>query len=478
MRNNKLAFLALIFSLIFCAQLTVMGFAKFNSVETYGAAANFIDFPNHFTKIRINIPYLILNIIYLAWLLQNCWTDNKYSDFLVILKHAAIFLIIAFVSYPYSNDIYLYLQYGLMDLNGINPFINPAGNFTSNLSPFLHWSQTSTYGPISQLFFMIAAYTVPFSPVLGVYIFKVFCVFVHVINAYLIWRLLKSSYNRSQITMAYLINPFLLAEQVSGAHVDVFLSNALILLIGCMLRRHYVAVILMIWLGFLEKTLPIIWLPLALNFLVRKRRWKELAITAFLSLIIIIILSHTVLPTIQAWQSLLNPGVKGAVARSLHHLLKLLLNLLPNLTIQKQVILSVFTSITYLSFAVYYIWTLLQPYLKRRYSEANLILDIGWTTLILFLFATPWLMPWYPSVLLPITALITNSPLFVLTSLTFCISSSLIYGTGSGSSAISIITSITTIVPPIVMLLVGPKFLDRIIERVPLLNNKLSSKLS
>ncbi len=215
-----------------------------------------------------------------------------------------------------------------------------------------------------------------------------------------------------------------------------------------------------------------------MNFLVRKRRWKELAITAFLSLIIIIILSHTVLPTIQAWQSLLNPGVKGAVARSLHHLLKLLLNLLPNLTIQKQVILSVFTSITYLSFAVYYIWTLLQPYLKRRYSEANLILDIGWTTLILFLFATPWLMPWYPSVLLPITALITNSPLFVLTSLTFCISSSLIYGTGSGSSAISIITSITTIVPPIVMLLVGPKFLDRIIERVPLLNNKLSSKLS
>ncbi len=476
-KNKTLIFFAITFAFIFGAELTSMGFAKFHSVEVSGAVANYFDFPKDHTRFIVNISYLLVNIIYVTWLVQNR-KENNYSNFLCILRRAAIFLIIAFISYPYSNDIYMYLQYGLMDLNGINPFLNPASSFTSPLSPFLHWSQTSTYGPISQLFFMFAAYFVPVSPLLGIYVFKIFCLFIHGINTYLVWRLLKNSCNRSKITMAYLINPLLLAEQVSGAHIDVFICNALLLLIYCLYRRHYIGVILIIWIGFLEKTFPIIWLPLALNFLISKRRWKDLAISGFLSLMIIIILSSTFIPTMEAWKSLLNPGVDGAVARSLHHLLNLLLNFLPTTAIQeRQATSSVFKSVTYLGFAIYYVWTLLQSYLRRGYSEANLILDIGWTTLILFLFATPWLMPWYPSVLLPVTALIINSPLFVLTSLTFCISSSLIYGTGAGHSAFSIITSAITVVPSILMLVLAPKFLNRIIERVPLLSNSLRAKL-
>jgi alpha-1,6-mannosyltransferase len=468
MTNNqkKITVLAVGLSLIFCAELTGMGFAKFNSVSSGGE--NFYDFPARgfsWTRFIVNTAYISLNTIYVIWLLQYK-RNNNYSNFLKLFRHAAIFIIIAFVTYPFSSDIYLYLQYGLMGLNGINPYTNPAFSFSSVLSPFLHWGQTATYGPISQLFFIAAASTVAVSPILGVYVFKIFCVIIHGINAYLIWNLLKTSTNQSKITMAYLINPLLLSEHLSGGHVDVFLCNTLIILIGCLYYRYYIAASLAIGIGFLVKTLPIIWLPMVSSFLLRQRRWKALAIAALLYFVIIILLSYTVLPTVEAWKSLLNPGVEGATSRSLHHLLNLSLNYLPNISPQTQeIILSVFKFLTYLSFAIYYIWTVLQPYLRRSYSEANLISDIGWSTLVLFLFATPWVMPWYPSVLLPVTALSIHSQLFVLTSLTFCLSSSVIVGGGSGGSALSIITSLTTVGPPILVLLFGRQFLDRLIER-------------
>lgn len=471
-----LIILAIIASLVFCTELTIMGWTKFYSVLAGGE--NYSDFATggiSKPRLLINLSVIILNIIYVIWLFQPEQNIEEIS-FSKILKYGAIFLVIAFVSYPYSSDVYMYLQYGLMSLNGISPYLNPASSFDSVLSPFLHWSQTATYGPVSMLFFMAAALTVPISPILGVYVFKLFCLLVHGFNAYLIWYLLKSSQHRRKITLLYLLNPLLLTEHITGAHVDVFVSNTLIILVGCLYYRQYLGATLALWLGFSTKTLPIIWLPLVVNFLVRQKRWKDLAIVIILSLLIILYLNYTALPTFQAWASLVNPGVTGKQARSLHHLLSLFLNIFtPFIYETKQLILAGASSFSYLGFALYYIWNLFQPYIRKNYSEANLVSEIGWTTLILFLFATPWLMPWYASVLLPIAALIINSPLFVLTSLTFCLSSSIIVGSGSGQTALTLITSTITVGPAIVVLIVGRKFLNRIVERVPLLNNRLPS---
>ncbi len=474
-KNQKiLTIFALISSILFCIELTIIGWTKFSSIISTGEHYNY-DFPVvgfSFPRVLVNIAYISLNIIYVIWLLQP-QQPNGISKFLDILRQIWGFLIITFITYPLSTDIYMYLQDGLISLNRINPYIHPASSFRSVLSPFLQWSQTATYGPISQLFFMSAAFIVPVSPVLGVYIFKTFCGVVHVLNAYLIWRFLKTNIHRPKITTAYLLNPLILTQQLADAHVDVFVCNTLIVLIGCLYSRYYVAASLALWMGFLVKTFPIVWFPILEIFLIKQRRWKAFSISIFLSLVIIIILSFTFFPTIEAWESLLNPGVKGYVARSLHHLLYIILGFLPNLPAQtKEIVLSGFTSVTYFSFTIYYSWILIQIFLKRNYSEANLVSDIGWVTLVLFLFATPWLMPWYPTVLLPIAALSINYRLFVLTSITFCLFSSINLGTGSGTNLISAITSISTIGPPILMLLFGRKFLDHISERVPLLDKR------
>ncbi len=380
------------------------------------------------------------------------------SSFLDICKYAIPFLALALIAYPQSSDIYLYLHYGAMSLHNINPYLNSSDTFISNLSPFLHWLQTSTYGPVSLFFFSVSALAVPISPLLAVYIFKIICVLVHALNAYLIWRLLTSYENRNLITMAYLVNPMLLNEQITNAHLDVLVANTLIVLIGCIYYQRYVFAILAIWVGFLVKTLPIIWLPLVFAFLCKERRWKDLLASVLLSLLIIAVITYTFLPTVSAWRSLLNPGTAGATARSFHHALNLFLNFLPNVNVETtEIILSFFKYFAYLSWIVYYAGTLIKSFFRKNDSEINLVSDIGWTTLTLFLFATPWLMPWYPSILLPIAALSINSPKFVLTSLTFSLSPSIILGGGAGTTLISLVTSFVSVVPPTALLIFGRK---------------------
>jgi alpha-1,6-mannosyltransferase len=93
--------------------------------------------------------------------------------------------------------------------------------------------------------------------------------------------------------MAYLVNPMLLNEQIVNAHLDVLLANTLIVLIGCLYSGCYVCGLLAIWVGFLVKTLPIIWLPLVFAFLFNPRRWRDLAAGFLLYLLRITVINYT-----------------------------------------------------------------------------------------------------------------------------------------------------------------------------------------
>ncbi|WP_190805466.1 hypothetical protein [Leptolyngbya sp. FACHB-261] len=436
-----------------------MGWDKFTDI-THNTGGDYHTFPNLFTQLRIGIIYISLNVVYIIWLLggrQNRQPDRQlgyeFICFNDVIKYVSVFLLIAFVAYPVGNDVYLYLQYGLMSLNGVNPFTHGAGGFASELSPLIRWGQSSTYGPVAQLLFMAAATATSLSPILAVYLFKLFCLLIHIFNAYLVWRLLRFSAYRSSITAAYLVNPLLLFEQVASAHIDVLISTVVLLLAACLRYRRYAMAMAVAWVGFLIKTLPIVWLPLLSVFLIRQRRWLSLAIVIACSLIAAVALEQTVLPTVGAWKSLLNPGAAGT-ANSLHKLLKVSLDSAPGISANvQQLLLSKFKLIAYAGFAAFYIWTLLKVYGRQRYRETNLIVDIGWITLVLFLLATPWLMPWYASVLLAIVALNPESRVFALTTLSFCLSSSCVYalmGVGAASSVVMVGL-------PATMLLLAPK---------------------
>ncbi|MGB7895049.1 MAG: hypothetical protein WCF82_24550, partial [Microcoleus sp.] len=156
LKNQKILYAAaLAASIIFCIAMTSMGITKYYSVLQGGN--NYNDFPTSgFSLIRvlINGSYLIATVTYIIWLIQK---QQRSSSFLDICKYAIPFLALALIAYPHSSDIYIYLHYGAMSLHKINPYLNSSDSFVSNFSPFLHWGQTSTYGPVSLFFFTLSA---------------------------------------------------------------------------------------------------------------------------------------------------------------------------------------------------------------------------------------------------------------------------------------------------------------------------------
>jgi alpha-1,6-mannosyltransferase len=442
-------------ALVLCIIFTTGGLASFSDIIT-GKEGSFNDASfNGVSYVRFlsTLAYLCVSSAYIIWLLQKREISNDLK-FTQLLKPAAPFLLMAWIAYPLSNDIYLYLQYGLMGLRGVNPYIIPSSKVSTILDPLLYWLQTSTYGPVSESFFMVSALFVRLSPIVGVYIFKVFCLLAYILNAYLIWRFLKPSPSRSKLTLAYLLNPFLLIAHIADAHVDVFLCSSIILFIICLYNRLYVTSVLAITAGFLTKTLPIIWFPMVIGFLIRRRRWRELAIATALCLAIILLLSYTVFPTLAAWKSLLNPGVSGLTARSIHHVVNLIISFITGAElIRNQAIIQQIARFTFWGFAAFYGWKLLQPWMRQKYSEARLVADLGWVTLVLLLGATPWLMPWYPSVLLPFALLAVDAPIFSLTSFVFCLTTGAVIGTGSGDTLLSFVGCLITLVPAFCILI-------------------------
>jgi len=427
--NGVMTATALIFAVYLSMALVVLGLDKFYFIMAGGK--KFATFPDWYTQLGISLSYLALQLLYLFWLLR---TKQLYAfpRFVKILRYSAVFLALAFLSYPLGDDIYLYLHFGLMNLSGVNPLLHKAGSFTSELSPFVDWGQTSTYGTVSQLFFTMAAVVLPLSPILAIYAYKSFCLCLHILNGFLIWRLLPLP-ERGKITMAYLLHPLILMEQVGSGHVDILVATSLIALVGSLTRKWYILAFLVLWGGVLAKTIPLIWMPLVLILLVRQRHWKQLAGIALVSLVLLIVLWSTVMPGFGAWMSLLNPGVAGKYYSSIHALVKSWLELLhasspTSITLyQERQILQTLTQFTQIWFIAMYIWVAWRGYIKRYYLQENLMVDIGWVTLTLLLLATPWLMPWYASILLPIAALIPQAQLFGLTSLMFCLSSSSVY---------------------------------------------------
>lgn len=420
---------ALLLAIYLCVSLTLLGWEKYYYILAGGR--RFATFPNVASSLGISLTYLVLVLLHLVWVLSPNGFPS-FAQYSKVLRYSSIFLLLAFIAYPLGNDVYLYLHYGWMNLHRVDPFLTPAGDFISPLTPILDWKQTATYGPVSQILFSLAAIALPVHAIVAVYVFKLFCLIAHILNGYLVWRLTPKQI-QTKFAIAYLLCPLLLFEQVASAHVDVFISTCILLTVACVYTQRDVLAFLTLWLGFLSKTIPIIWMPLLGLFLIRQRRWRSLTLGILLSCTIIGILSVTLLRNIDAWRSLLNPGVMGQYQSSIHALIRAGLETLPFFVPEappaseyKYALLAL-TRYTLFGFAIFYGITAWRMLRRRFYTAASLVEDIGWVTLVLLLYSTSWLVPWYASIFYAIAVVVPSARLFGLTALMFGVSSSAMY---------------------------------------------------
>jgi alpha-1,6-mannosyltransferase len=333
----------------------------------------------------------------------------RLATFSRSLAVAAPAALLAFAAYPTTMDVYAYLHAGEMLRAGINPYTVPAGEVVSVFSPFIGWHQTTTYGPIALSLFSLASLAAPLGAIAAVYLFKVFCLVTHCANGYGIWRLLSADPRRATLTTAYLLCPPLLFELVAQAHVDVFLISSIVWLYWALAGARLLSASAALIAGAMVKTIPAIWAPLLLVFLLRERRMKTILGALLLGAVVVGVLSATLLPTAHAWLSLLNPGVNWREAGSIHQLvlsaIKSLGGLVPAALSEGRQYraLDLGGKLVYLA---WYVVLLRRTYAKKGEAPRELLPSFLLSLLLLFLIATPWYQPWYATPLLAMVVLL------------------------------------------------------------------------
>jgi hypothetical protein len=137
--------------------------------------------------------------------------------------------------------------------------------------------------------------------------------------------------------------------------------------------------------------------------------------------------------------------------------------LLPEIIVRKQgAVVYRFTQATYGAYCLGYAVLLYRVLVGRLSSVSDLISYLGWATLVLLLFATPWYQPWYATILLPFVVLNLRARFFGITASTYALSSSVAYYlfSYSGNWWPQLGVSILTVVPPLALLVLGARHPD------------------
>ena len=193
---------------------------------------------------------IILSMLTIAYLLilknRKKLFHNAKKMFIFIVIIAIIFIAVV----PFTcSDVFYYLEIGRLDGSyNQNPYYVTMKNFveSNNNQEYLEqdtvlqqgyvndWADsTVVYGPVWTIICKMVA-TMSFGNIdIGLFIFKLVNVIIHLLNCYLIYKISK----KKLFTLIYGINPFILIEGIACVHNDIFMILFILLSLYCLLKR-------------------------------------------------------------------------------------------------------------------------------------------------------------------------------------------------------------------------------------------------
>lgn len=277
-----------IFFMMFCIMFAIP------SIKYIISKGTILNFNQYFKFLLCDGNRIIQTLIYIAILLlmtiayyylvkkRDEIFKNKKQIFMYIAIIALIFLFVV----PFTcSDIFYYLGIGRIDNSyGQNPYYTTIAEFVEqgNNKELLktdtvlaqgyqnYWSEaTVVYGPIWTLICNIIA-GLSFGNIdLGILIFKLVNVLVHLLNCYLIYKIT----NRKLFVLLYGLNPFVLIEGIVNVHNDMFVVLFILLSLYFLLKKKNLLLSLVaLSLATTIKYFPVIILPFILIYYFRKEK--------------------------------------------------------------------------------------------------------------------------------------------------------------------------------------------------------------
>jgi len=289
-KNNLIKIAFIIVSILFAIPSIIYMFQN-KTVFNFGPYFQyFYDMP--VTRATQTIAYIfilaILSILYFV-IVKN--RKEIFEDTKKMFIFIAIIAIIFVAVLPFtSSDIFYYLGIGRLDSTyGQNPYYTTIKEFVEyeNNIKYLEndtvlgqgyintWSDsTVVYGPVWTLICK-AISAISFGNIdIGLLVFKLFNVLVHLLNCYLIYKMS----NKKIFTLLYGLNPFVLIEGIACVHNDMFVVLFILAALYFFVKRkNLVLSVTFLALATGIKYFAIILLPFLVIYHFRKEKmWKRL----------------------------------------------------------------------------------------------------------------------------------------------------------------------------------------------------------
>ena len=187
------------------------------------------------------LVFILLTITYI-FLIKRRKTAFKNIKSVFILVSIVSIIFIAVIPFMCS-DVFYYLGVGRIDSKyNQNPYYTSIEEFVEkgdNINYLQEdtvlaqgyandWKDaTVVYGPVWQLICKIVAFLSFGNIDIGLLVFKIINVLIHLFNCYLIWKIT----NKKIFPIIYGLNPFILIEGISSVHNDIFVVMFILLAI-------------------------------------------------------------------------------------------------------------------------------------------------------------------------------------------------------------------------------------------------------
>lgn len=220
------------------------------------------------------------------------------------LKLSVLLSLIVVFAYPFlSSDIFNYMfDAKIITVYHQNPYTHKALDFPGDeWIRFMRWvHRYSPYGPL-----WLGLSLIPTALGLGKFIstlfaFKIFIAAFHIVNAYLIYKILKIAAPSQALigTALYALNPLVIVDGLANSHNDVVMAAFSLAGIYFLVINKKVQSYLSIILGSAVKYIPILSMPGYLAYFRAKNNYKALVITNLAIFVIFTIAYSTVRITV------------------------------------------------------------------------------------------------------------------------------------------------------------------------------------
>ena len=259
----------------------------------------------------------VLTILYILILKnRNKIFKNIKAMYIFIGICAVIFILVI----PFTcSDVFYYLGVGRIDSTyGQNPYYVTITDFVESEDNIKYleqdtileqayqndWADTTVvYGPVWQLICKIVAGTSFGNIDIGLLIFKIIAVILHLLNCYLLYKITK----KKLIVLLYGINPYILLEGIVSAHNDLYVITLVLSALYFLLKKKNIVIsVLFLALATAIKYFTIILLPFIIIYHFRDKKPLQRLQKCFIyGLMFILILGVTYIMYVQDWTVLM-----------------------------------------------------------------------------------------------------------------------------------------------------------------------------